>query len=117
MSEDYPAHDPPYPELKFADVFVDRILNGEKTSTFRIALDPEIEEGKPCWLCDSDGDRIVLKRIQRIYNMTIKEAAKAEFSGHKSYASEEKLVEAMRMYYPDRDVHEHTRIDVVKWDA
>jgi len=104
-----------YPELKFADVFVDDILSGKKDTTFRLDLDPAIEEGASCWLCDSDGNRIVLKEIQARYNMSITEAADAEFAGHKSYQNTEKLVEAMQLYYPDHHVHEHTRIEVLKW--
>lgn len=111
MSEDE------YPTLKFADVFVDKILSGEKTCTFRIALDSEIEEGEPCWLCDSGGNRIVLKRIESIENMTIRKAANSDIEGHQNYVSTEKMVEAMERYYPDRDVHEYTRIDVVRWSA
>lgn len=109
--------DTEHPELKFADVFVDQLLRGEKTVTFRIGLDPEIQEGKGVWLCDSSGNRIVMRKVEEVVNMTIEQAARQDLKGHKSYASAEKLVEAMEGYYPDRDIHEHTRIDVVRWKA
>lgn len=105
------------PELKFADVFVDKLLSGEKTVTFRIGLDPDIEEGKPLWLCDSEGNRVVMRRVEEVINMTIEEAARQDLEGHKSYKNAEKLVEAMERYYPEEDVHPYTRIDVVRWKA
>jgi hypothetical protein len=103
------------PELKFDDKFRERLKSGEKTATFRIGLDSEIEEGKEMWVCDSDGNRIMKSRVLEITGMTITEAVRQEIDGHKSYESPDELVEVMESYYPEEDIHRHTPIDVVRW--
>lgn len=104
-----------WPEMKFANVHIDRILNGEKAVTFRIGLGSEFETGQPFWICDQDGDRVISKRVDRIESVPLKEAARMDIPGHKSYMSVERLIEAMDSYYTDETVTEYTQLDIVWW--
>lgn len=104
-----------FPDLKFANVHIDKILNGEKTVTFRIDLPPEFMVGQWFWVCDAEGEQIVCKRIDERKREPIRKVAKMNVQGHKHYKSVDTLIEAMEKYYPDRDVNPETRLDILRW--
>lgn len=104
------------PRLKFADKHKDRILKGEKTATIRIALEHEFPIGERFHLCDEDGERFASAIVEDREYTTVEMAARMDFDGHRNYRSTDELVEELREYYPNEQIGEQSRVELVYWD-
>lgn len=103
--------------LKFADEHVDPILKGQKTVTFRLDLDyEEFQTGRRFHLCDEDGERFASAIVEDRGYTTAREAANIDWDGHRNYQGVDDLLNALREYYPEEDLDESTKLEIVYWN-
>ncbi|MFZ2187858.1 MAG: ASCH domain-containing protein [Candidatus Moraniibacteriota bacterium] len=102
--------------LKFADNLVPLVLSGEKTSTWRISDDKDLQVGdKLVLLNKATLQEFAKARIVLVRGKTLGEIEDADFDSHERYESKEKLFAAYRSYYGDR-VTEDTKIKIIDFE-
>lgn len=104
------------PQLKFANKHVEPILKGKKTATLRVGLDEDLPIGARFQLCNENGYRFASAIVDDRGYTTVDMAARMDFDGHRNYRSPEDLVEELEGYYPDEEIGEQTRVEIVYWD-
>jgi len=89
--------------IKFEPSLVPRVLSGEKTSTWRLFDDKDLRVGDDVSLVDrSTGKEFATARIVSVKEKPMGKIEEADFKGHESYESREKMFETFRGYYGDR---------------
>jgi hypothetical protein len=89
--------------LKFETKLVSLVLAGEKTSTWRLFDDKDLQTGDELTLVNKDtGEQFAEATIVAVREKKLGELDDADWEGHERYESEEKMYEAYRGYYGDR---------------
>lgn len=89
--------------LKFAPHLVPLVLSGEKTSTWRLFDDKELQKGDELVLINKEtGEEFARAIITKTEEKKLKDLKECDFVGHEKFESEEKMYEAYRSYYGDK---------------
>lgn len=89
--------------LKFAPHLVPLVLSGEKTSTWRLFDDKDLQEGDELCLVNKEtGEEFARATITKTGEKKLKDLKEDDFVGQEKFESEEKMYEAYRSYYGGR---------------
>ena len=89
--------------LKFTHDLAERILAGEKDSTWRLFDDKNLTVGDELALVNRDtGQEFTKAIIISIKEKMMGEIKESDFSGHEKYKSEEEMYQFYKTYYGDK---------------
>lgn len=89
--------------VKFDPSLVPLVLLGQKTSTWRLFDDKDLQVGDELVLVNKEsGEEFAQARIIAMKEKKLGEITDADFEGHERFESTEKMYEAYRGYYGDR---------------
>lgn len=99
--------------LKFMPHLVPLVLSGEKTSTWRLFDDKDLQKDDNLLLINKvTGEEFAKAIIIKVEEKKLKDLKENDFEGHEKFESEEKMYEAYRSYYGDK-VNPNTIIKMV----
>jgi hypothetical protein len=79
------------------------VLSGEKTSTWRLFDDKDLQNDDNLLLINkATGEEFAKAIITKIEEKKLKDLEESDFEGHEKFESEEKMYEAYRSYYGDK---------------
>ena len=99
--------------LKFAEPLPRLILNGQKSTTWRIT-DYQLSVGDRISLCDNNGQEFARAMVAGVKQTTFANLTEEDKKGHEKYQSAEEMYEVFSKYY-DRKVVPETRLFVIKF--
>jgi hypothetical protein len=89
--------------LKFAEHLVPLVLSGEKTSTWRLFDDKDLQVGDTIILINKvTGENFSKAEIVKVEEKALGHIVDEDFDGHEKFESTEAMFEAYRTYYGDR---------------
>ena len=89
--------------LKFKTELAQEILAGQKTSTWRLFDDKDLDVGDKLELINSDtGQPFAQARINKLVTKKLSEVTPQDYFGHETYANREEMLATFRGYYADR---------------
>lgn len=89
--------------LKFMPSLVPLVLSGEKTSTWRLFDDKDLQKDDNLLLINkATGEEFAKATITKIEEKKLKDLEESDFEGREKFESEEKMYEAYRSYYGDK---------------
>lgn len=95
--------------IKFASNLVPLILSGEKTSTWRLFDDKDLQAGNELILMNKEsGEEFAKARITSVKEKKLSEITEKDFDGHEPFENPEKILEAYKGYYGDKVTWETT---------
>jgi hypothetical protein len=101
--------------LKFDPSLVPLVLDGSKTSTWRLFDDKDLQVGDRLSLVNrASGDAFAEAEITEVREKQIREITDKDYEGHEPFESVEKMMEAYRKYYGDGVVPE-TAVKIVRF--
>lgn len=101
--------------LKFAPHLVPKILSGEKTSTWRLFDDKDLQEGdKLVFLNKETGEQFGSAVITTLYTKTLGTLTDADWEGHERFPSEEEMYSTYRKYYGNK-VDETSEVKILSF--
>lgn len=101
--------------LKFAPNLVPLVLSGEKTSTWRLFDDKDLQKGDELILINKEtGEEFAKATILNTREKKLKDLEESDFEGHEKFESEEKMYEAYKSYYGDK-VSSDTVVKIVNF--
>ncbi|MFA6325278.1 MAG: ASCH domain-containing protein [Candidatus Paceibacterota bacterium] len=99
--------------LKFMPNLVPLVISGEKTSTWRLFDDKDLQKDDNLLLIDKiTGKEFAKAIIVKIEEKKLKDLEGNDFNGHGKFESEEKMYETYKFYYGDK-VNSDTIIKMV----
>lgn len=102
--------------LKFAPNLVSKVLDGEKTSTWRLFDDKDLRVGDELVLVNKEtGEEFAKAVITKVREKKLKDLQDNDFEGHEKYESEEKMYETYRKYYGDK-VNPDTIVKIIDFE-
>ncbi|MAZ56893.1 hypothetical protein CL653_03815, partial [bacterium] len=88
--------------LKFKTHLCDKILDGSKTSTWRLFDDKDLQVGDELKFINKDtGETFGTATIISLYTKTLGTLEDKDWEGHEQFASDEEMYETYRSYYGD----------------
>ncbi len=101
--------------LKFAPHLVTMILEGKKTTTWRLFDDKDLaEENQLSLIAKETGKEFGQATVITVYEKKLKDISEVDYVGHERFESEEKMHEMYKVYYGDR-VTPETIVKVVRF--
>jgi hypothetical protein len=89
--------------LKFTPELCEQILSGEKTSTWRLFDDKNLQVGDELDFVNKEtGESIGVAKIMNLKVTSLGELTEEDWIGHERYNSEEEMYKAYRKYYGDK---------------
>jgi len=89
--------------LKFVPSLVQKILSGEKTSTWRLFDDKDLQNGdRLVFINKETGERFGKAVITSLKSKKLGELTDEDWVGHERFASEAEMYETYRKYYGDK---------------
>ncbi len=102
--------------LKFAPHLVKKILSGEKTSTWRLFDDKDLQEGDELTFINKETEETFGKgKIISLYSKTLGTLEESDWNGHEKFASEEELYTSYKQYYGDK-VRPETEVKILSFE-
>lgn len=99
--------------LKFAPDLVRKILAGEKTSTWRLFDDKDLQVGDKLLFQNKEtGASFGTAVISSLSRKTLGSLEDADWIGHERFSSEEEMYATYRKYYGDT-VNPHTEVKII----
>lgn len=87
--------------LRFAENLIPLILSGEKTSTWRLFDDKNLQIGDNLKFTHNSGEEFAQAKIIGIREKSFKEIEDNDFIGHEKFKSYEQMIETYKLYYGD----------------
>ncbi|KKW30012.1 MAG: hypothetical protein UY72_C0026G0004 [Candidatus Uhrbacteria bacterium GW2011_GWD2_52_7] len=101
--------------IKFRSELADMILQGKKTTTFRLFDDKDLRAGDEIHLVRWEtGEEFGKTTIREAYEKTLGELTEDDFVGHERYVSEEEMYTTLRTFYGD-SVGPHTVVKIIRF--
>jgi len=86
--------------LKFASPLVPKILSGEKTSTWRLFDDKNLQKGDELIFIEKEtGKEFIKAIIISVSEQKFNDLTDIDLQGHERFESDEKMYEAYKKYY------------------
>jgi len=103
--------------LKFSSQLIPAILSREKDSTWRLFDDKDLREGDELALIDAGtGQQFAKAVIDSLREKKLGDIGDADFEGHGTFESTEKMYEAFRGYYGDK-VSPESIVKIIKFSV
>ena len=104
-----------YKKLKFKNKLCNLILKGEKTTTWRIFDDKNIQEGDNFIFVNSETKEEFAKaKIIDVKETSFKNLKDEDWDGHESFSNKEEMYETYSKYYKT-EVTEDTIVKIIKF--
>ena len=101
--------------LKFAPNLVAQILGGEKTSTWRLYDDKDLQKhDQLLFLNKATLEEFGTATITSLYTKTLGTLTNDDWEGHERFKSEEEMYATYRSYYGD-SVNEYTEVKILSF--
>lgn len=102
-------------EVRFVTKLVPLILNGTKTSTWRLWDDKDLRKGdKVAFVNAATDDMFAIAVLERVYQKTFNELTDREREGHEPFGSDAEMYRTYQQYY-GRNVEPGTVVKVVRF--
>lgn len=102
--------------LKFAPHLVEKILSGEKFSTFRLFDDKNMTLGDDLvFINKENGEEFGSAKITALKTKTLGTLTEDDWIGTDKYPSEEEMYKDFRKYYGDK-VNENTEVKIIRFN-
>jgi len=102
--------------LKFAPDLVPLVLSGEKTVTWRLFDDKNLQVGDELALVNKGtGEEFAKAYITSLKAKTLGQITSDDYSGHETYSGQEEMMETYRKYYGDK-VTQETEVKILKFE-
>ena len=101
-------------QLKFANPLPERVLNGEKTATWRINDKKGIVKGDKLSLCYHDGREFAKAIAIRVKETRFKDLTEEDWKGHEKFSSEEEMYKTYSDYY-GFEVTPETKVKLIRF--
>lgn len=99
--------------LKFTPQLVKEIISGEKTSTWRLFDDKDLQKGDELIFINKEtGKEFGRATITSIVIKTLGSLADEDWVGHEKYSSDEEMYTTYRKYYGDK-VDENSEVKIL----
>lgn len=103
--------------LKFAPHLVEKILSGEKTSTWRLFDDKDLREGNELVFINKEtGEAFGTATITSLKIKTLGTLTSDDWMGHEKFSSENEMYAKYRTYYPDKTVDQNIEVKILTFD-
>lgn len=100
--------------LTFAEPLPAKILNGEKTTTWRVGDEKDISVNDTLSLRTVDGEEFATARVRWVKQTTFGRLTDEDRDGHESFESREAMYRTYEEYY-DRDIGPETELKVIRF--
>jgi len=101
--------------LKFAPQLVPLILKGEKTITWRLFDDKNLQEGDLVHFLNSGTTKeFATAKLIKVVSKKMREVDDEDFDGHEKFTSQEQMYETYSNYY-NKQITPETVVKVVKF--
>lgn len=102
--------------LKFAPHLVEKILSGEKTSTWRLFDDKDLQKGDELIFINKETrEQFGTATITSLKTKTLGTLTADDWVGHEKFSSDEEMYASYKKYYGDK-VDENSEVKVLKFD-
>lgn len=101
--------------LKFAEPLPQKVLSGQKDTSWRIEDEKEIDVNDTLSLQDAEGKEFARAKVLWAKKTTFGRLSEEDREGHESFESEEEMYETYSGYY-DTEVGPETGVKVVKFE-
>ena len=89
--------------LKFMPHLVPLVISGEKTSTWRLFDEKDLQKDDNLLLINkATGEEFAKAIIIKVEEKKLKDLKEDDFEGHEKFESEEKMYEVYKSYYGDK---------------
>lgn len=104
--------------LKFEAYLADMILTGEKTSTWRVFDDKDLQEGDiVIFIRRPELKEFAKARLTKVYEKPLGEIDENDMEGHEKYESTEELLRSYQSYYGDDRVKADTIVKIIYFEV
>ena len=101
-------------KLKFTPALCEKILSGEKTATWRLFDDKDLQAGDTLDLVDNTSlQSIGQAKITDVIERTLGTISVADQAGHEPFTSSEAMYQSYREYYPDQEIDANTAVKII----
>jgi 16S rRNA (adenine1518-N6/adenine1519-N6)-dimethyltransferase len=101
--------------LEFKSHLCDQILDGSKTSTWRLFDDKDLQNGDELEFLNKDtGETFGTATITSLYTKTLGTLEDKDWEGHERFASDEEMYSTYRQYYGD-SVDKNTEVKLLSF--
>ncbi len=99
--------------LKFVPELCEKILNGEKTRTWRLFDDKDLQVGHELQFVNKQTEVVIGSAvINNLKTKTLGTLEESDWEGHERYNSEAEMYETYRVYYGD-EVGPDTEVKII----
>ena len=103
-------------KIKFTDKLSKMILIGEKTSTWRLFDDKDLQIGDELILVNKEsGEEIAEAVIEKMQEKKLRELDDYDWAGHERYDSDEVMLQDFQAFYPDQKVKLDTPVKIINF--
>lgn len=103
--------------LKFAPHLVPLILSGEKTTTWRLFDDKDLQTGDELEFINKEtGEAVGKAKITSVSLRTLGTLTDEDWVGHEKFKDEEDMFAHYRHYYPNEVVNADTVLKIITFD-
>ncbi len=104
-------------ELKFVPQLIPLILSGEKTSTWRLFDEKDLQVGDTVAFIDrSTGQRFATAKLVLVSKKTLGHVNKEDYEGHEKFVTKQEMLKTYQSYYSDQVVDENTEVKIIQFD-
>lgn len=103
--------------LKFAPDLVELILKGEKTTTWRLFDDKDLQTGDELsFVSKETGAEFGTAKVTWVSLRTLSTLTDEDWRGHERFPSEDVMYETYRTYYPNEVVDHDTVVKILTFE-
>jgi len=100
--------------IKFRPALAKLILDGEKTTTWRLFDDKDLQAGDQVELMNWETKEVFgHATISEVYEKPIKDLNDCDWEGHERFSSDEEMYSTYREYYPGHKVDANTLVKIL----
>lgn len=100
--------------IKFRPALAELVLEGKKTTTWRLFDDKDLKVGDEIDLMDSETKEVFSHgAITEVAEKPIKDLNDDDWKGHERFPSEELMYAAYRTYYPGKEIEPDTLVKII----
>ncbi len=100
--------------LKFASPLPEKILKREKTTTWRVNDDKDLNIGDELSLCYTNGKEFAKAKVTNTNKTQFKDLTASDWEGHEKFSSTEEMYETYSGYYNIK-ITPSTKLKVIKF--
>jgi len=103
--------------LKFRDYLVPLILSGEKTVTWRLFDDKDLQiEDDIVFINWNTGEVFSEGKIKSVRTKTLGTLDESDYEGHEKFESDESMYASYSLYYKDKDIGPDTPLKIISFE-